>query len=46
MEDYHNNKNTRWAHEGHAGGERETIIQFVVALFAMHRERQWGRALG
>ena len=28
IEDYHNNKR---AHEGHAGGGRETIIQFVVA---------------
>ena len=25
------NKNIRRAHEGHAGGGRETIIQFVVA---------------
>ena len=33
MEDYHNNKNIRRASEGHAGGGRETIIQFVVALY-------------
>ena len=31
IENYHNNKNIRWVHEGHAGGGRE-IIQFVVAL--------------
>ena len=31
MEDYHSNENIRRAREGHAGGGRESIIQFVVA---------------
>ena len=30
--EYYNNNNKKWrAREGHAGGGRETIIQFVVA---------------
>ena len=37
--DYHNNKNIEWAHEGHAGGGRETIIQFVVALNSYTTEK-------
>ena len=36
IEDYHNNKNIRRAHEGHAGGGRETIIQFVVAILHIY----------
>ena len=31
-EDHNNDQNIRRAHERHAGGGRETIIQFVVAL--------------
>ena len=39
IENYNNNKKNWRAREGHAGGGRETIIQFVVALTAFKLRR-------